>query len=159
MAKFAYSAKRLVHGFGQKLEIFSFSFFLDHTGPEESFIMLWIENLLFKTIKILKWKSGKICIFAKGLVHGFGGKFELFFILLFFRSNTPKSVKREIENLLLYDKIVKYHRSGKILIFAKGLWFWFYGSWFWSKIWNFFLLCFFRSKKPIKSLMMFQTEN
>ena len=63
-----------------------------------------------KNIEMKKWQN----------LH-FGGKFELFFILFFFRSNTPKNVKREVENLLLYDKIVKYHRSGKILIFAKGL--------------------------------------
>ena len=40
MTKFAFSAKWLVHGFGQKLEIFSFSFFfLDQNGPKKSFMM------------------------------------------------------------------------------------------------------------------------
>ena len=49
-------------------------------------MVFYIENEPFWMMKMSNLKSGKICIFGKGLVHGFGLKFA-FFYPVFFRSN------------------------------------------------------------------------
>ena len=43
-----------------------------------SFMMLWNEKTPFKAIKTRSSKGGKIAIFPKGLVHGFGPKLAIF---------------------------------------------------------------------------------
>ena len=85
-------ATGLVHGFGQKFVIFSLSCLFRSNTPEKVFHDVLDRKLATLDNKISNLKSGKICIFAKGLVHGFGQPFQIFFSLFFFRSNTPKKV-------------------------------------------------------------------
>ena len=46
-------------------------------------------------MKMSNLKSGKICIFGKGLVHGFGQKFA-FFILCFLDQIGPEKVFHDV---------------------------------------------------------------
>ena len=91
-------------------------------------------------------KSGKICLFGKGLVHGFGQKCETFSFSLS-RLNIPKKVIHNVSDkklASLEDKNVRF-KKWQNLLFCKGV-----SPWFWSKICNFFILLFFRSNTPEK---------
>ena len=81
--KIFFFAKGLVHGFGQKFAIFSLSCFFRSNTPEKVFHDVLDRKLAILDNKISNLKSGKICIFAKGLVHGFGQPFQIFFSLFF----------------------------------------------------------------------------
>ena len=74
-------AKGLVHGFCQKIELFSHMLFLSKKkGRKKHFLIFWIEKNAFQTWKVKFLKSRKNRHFAKGLVHGFSEKIELFLI-------------------------------------------------------------------------------
>ena len=75
-----------VHGFGQKFAIFSLSCFFRSNRPEKVF-----HELAILDNKISNLKSGKICIFAKGLVHGFGQPFQIFFSIFLDQIRPKKS--------------------------------------------------------------------
>ena len=49
-------------------------------GRKKHFLIFWIENNAFQTWKVKFLKSRKNRHFAKGLVHGFSEKIELFLI-------------------------------------------------------------------------------
>ena len=70
--------KGLVDGFGQNLELFP-SFHLRQKKGEENELrdMLEGKNACLD-YKNKKWKSRKIGIFPKGLIHGFGQKLQIF---------------------------------------------------------------------------------
>ena len=61
--------KGLVHGFGQKLAIFPCFYFRHYMLEKVSLTIFKNENTPFKAIETRSWKSGKIDIFPKGLVH------------------------------------------------------------------------------------------
>ena len=62
---------------------------LSKISKKRRLLAFCVENKPLSTMKTSIYKSGKICIFPKGLVHGFGQKFELssFFG---FKQNRPK---------------------------------------------------------------------
>ena len=87
MVKFSFSAKGLVHGFGQKCETFPFSLSklnipkkVIHNVTDKKLAFLEGKNVEFK-----KWQN-----FAKGLVHGFGKKFAVFSFSCFLDQIHPK---------------------------------------------------------------------
>ena len=84
-----YFLKGLVHGFGQKLALFS-SFYFRKIDQENLF-----HDIVKRTNALLdhnkrKLKKSKIEIFAKGLVHGFGQKLAIFSIVIFEAKWTKK---------------------------------------------------------------------
>ena len=74
--------KGLVHGFGQKFEIFHVFIFCK-ISHQNVFDIILESQKTFLDYK--KWKVKKVensGFFPRGLVHGFGKKFEFFFIFL-----------------------------------------------------------------------------
>ena len=80
--------KGLTHGFGQKMAIFSMSFFQAIQARKMCFTIFQNEKTPFQPIKTTSSKSRKIEIFPKGLTHGFGQKMAIF-PCLFFRQYRP----------------------------------------------------------------------
>ena len=66
----------VVHGFGQKLAIFS-PFLLGNIGLKNVFYDILEEKTPLQGIKKRSSKSRKIDIFSKGLVHDFGPKLAI----------------------------------------------------------------------------------
>ena len=79
--------KELVHGIGKKIEILH-RCILGIISQKNVFYIILERKKRFKTIKNRKFKSRRIRIFPKELVHGFGQKFE-FFPPFFFKKNRP----------------------------------------------------------------------
>ena len=83
--------------------------------------------------EITKIKKLKIWYFPKGLVHGFGQKFEIFSMFLFLAKSASKMcltiITREREKECLDSKIRKLKKSKNLDNFSKGV-----GPWFLSKI-------------------------
>ena len=98
------------------------------------FIIFLNETTPFLDIKSRSSKSRKIDIFPKGLVHGFGPKWVIFFFT-FCLSNIGREfvfyhiLERKIAFLGYKNK--KFRKS-KNWEFSKGV-----SSWFWSKIGHF----------------------
>ena len=65
---------------------FSYNFFFEQKARKKYFLIFWIENKVFLTFKVKFSQSLKKRHFAKGLVHGFLKKIDLFFIRFFFFS-------------------------------------------------------------------------
>ena len=83
--KFAFFQMGLVHGFCKKWK-FLHGLFLCKMDREKVFLWSSREKMkTFLTIKTLTSKSRKICIFPKGLIHGFCQKLR--FSRLFFVEN------------------------------------------------------------------------
>ena len=121
--KFAISGKGLTHGFGRKLAIFLFVFFLSLQARKMCFTIFQNEKTLFQAIKTASSKSGKIEIFAKGLTHGFGLKLAIFPSFVFRQYRPGKSVLRYSRTEKMPFQVLKTRslKSRKIEIFAKGL--------------------------------------
>ena len=81
--------KGLTHGFGQKMAIFSFSFFQAIQAKKMFFTIFQNVKTPFQPIQKKSLKSRKIEIFPKGLTHGFGQKMAIF-SCLFFRQYRPR---------------------------------------------------------------------
>ena len=76
--KIAIFPKGLVHGFGQKLTFLP-SFFLKVIQARKMcFTIFQNGKTPFQAIRTRSSKSGKIVIFGKGLIHGFGQKLAIF---------------------------------------------------------------------------------
>ena len=123
--KIAIFPKWLVHGFGQKLAIFP-SFFLLKVIQARKICFTIFQNKKtpFQAIKTRSSKSGKIAIFPKGLVHGFGQKlaiFPSFFLLKVIQAR--KICFTIFQNKKTPFQAIKTRssKSGKIAIFPKGL--------------------------------------
>ena len=69
--------KRLTHGFGPKMIIFSFFFFYATQARKMCFTIFQNEKTPFQAIKTRISKSPKIETFPKGLTHGFGPKMPI----------------------------------------------------------------------------------
>ena len=122
--------KGLVHGFGQKLATFpSFSLKVIQ-ARKMCFTIFQNVKTPFQAIKSRTSKNGKIAIFPKGLVHGFGQKLAIF--PCFFKGNIgQENVFYDIlerKNLFLGYKNKKFEKWEKCH-FSKG-----FSLWFWSKI-------------------------
>ena len=104
------------------------------------------EKKLFYTIKNKKLKSPKIGIFPKGLLHGFGQKFENFPSFLLLAKSASKmclTIFQKGKKVFLDSKIRKSKKL-KNWDFSKGV-----SLWFRSKIGNFsmFLLFFVKIRQ------------
>ena len=80
--------KRLTHGFGPKMAIFSTFSLQAIQTRKKSFKIYQNEKTPFQAIKIKSLKSRKIDIFPKGLTHGFCPKMAIF-PAFFFRQYKP----------------------------------------------------------------------
>ena len=77
--------------FSSKIRIFFIVCFWTKQAEKYCFLILQIEKQAFFNIKISSRKNGKIRIFAKGLVYGFGQKLE-FFPQFVFGQNRPRNI-------------------------------------------------------------------
>jgi len=75
----------LVHGFGQKFEIFLL-IILAKIGKENVLGDILYSKKGFLDNKNIHFKESKNCIFSKGLDHGRAKKFENF-LIFYFRQN------------------------------------------------------------------------
>ena len=115
-------AKGVRQWFWLKICNFFILWFLDQIRLKTSFLMFQTENQPFQTIKLSNLKSGKHCIFAKGLVHSFGQKFQIFsFFVLQIKWDHKKSfITFQVDNQPFYTLKISNFKSGKTFIFAKG---------------------------------------
>ena len=67
-------SKGVVHGFGQKLAIFPFSFFLGNIGQENVFYDILQRKNVSLSYKNKKFKKSKNCHFFKGVSPWFWSK-------------------------------------------------------------------------------------
>ena len=113
------------------------------------------EKTPFQAIKTRSSKSGKIAIFPKGLVHGFGQKVTIFPSLFFFwqyrrgkcvfrRSKTRKRVSQQLN---------KKFKKWKNCHFSKGV-----SPLFWSKIGHFSIFIFKVIQAGKMCFTIFQNE-
>ena len=79
--KIAIFPKGLVHGFGEKLAIFPNFFLRQCTRGNCVLRCSRTKKTPFQAKKIRSPKSGKIAIFPKGLVYGFGQNWPFFHLL------------------------------------------------------------------------------
>ena len=96
------------------------------------------EKTPFQAIQTRTSKSGKIAIFPKGLVHGFGQKLTIF-PSFFLRQYRPgKCVFRYSKTKKLVSQLLnKKSKKSKNCHFSKGV-----TLWFWSKIGHFYIFFF-----------------
>ena len=88
------------------------------------------EKSHFQAIKPRSSKSGKIAIFPKGLVHGFGQKLAIFPKFLLRQYRRGKCVLRYSRTKKrLFSLLNKKFKKWKNCHFSKGV-----SQWFWSKI-------------------------
>ena len=71
-------SKGFFHGFGQKFKNFPSFFSRQKNARLIRFTIFYTGKMHFQTIKTRTQTSRKTSIFSKGLVHGFGQKFENF---------------------------------------------------------------------------------
>ena len=83
-------AKRLVHGFCQKVDLFLICFFWAKKGRKEHFLIFWIENKPFWTSKVKIWKSRKKSTFCKGVSPWFLSKNRPFPHMFFWSKKKQK---------------------------------------------------------------------
>ena len=97
------------------------------------------EKTPFQAIKTRSSKSGKIAIFPKGLVRGFGQKVTIFPSLFFFWQYRPgKCVFRRSKTKKRVSQLLnKKFKKWKNCHFCKGV-----SPWFWSKIGHFSIFFF-----------------
>ena len=79
--KFSRKAHMVSPWFWSKICIFFILCFLDQIGPKKVFYDVLGRKFAFLDDQNVELKKGKICIFGKVLVHGFGQKLEFFSIL------------------------------------------------------------------------------
>ena len=85
--------KGLTHGFGPKMAIFQ-TFFLGKIGKVNVFSDLLQRKNAFSGYKNIKFKSGKIDIFPKGLTRDFGIKMAIFPTFIFSQYRPGKCLLR-----------------------------------------------------------------
>ena len=138
--KYRHFAKGLVHGFRQKIDVFLICFFfLPKKAKKKHFLLFCRENKPFWTSKVKFSQILNKRHFAKGLVHGFYQKIDLFLMFLFWaKKGRKKHFSYSGYKTMLFrpekwssNKIKEYQH------FAKGL---VHG--FCQKI-DHFLICFF----------------
>ena len=82
--------KRLTHGLGPKMAIFSTFFFQARQTRKISFTIFQNKKIPFQAIKKRSSKSRKIDIFLKRLTHGLGPKMAIFSTFFFQARQTRK---------------------------------------------------------------------
>ena len=83
--------KRVSPWFLSKNRLFSYMFFFQPKKPERNiFFSFWIVKNAFQTRKVKFQQSQKNRHFAKGLVHGFCQKIDLFLKIFFFQGKKPE---------------------------------------------------------------------
>ena len=70
--------KGLTHGFAPKMAIFPTFIFQEIQSRKMSFTISQNEKTPFQAIKLKSFKTERIDIFLKGLIHGFGPKMAIF---------------------------------------------------------------------------------
>ena len=85
-----YFAKGLVHGFSQKIDLFSNVFFRAKKARKKHSLILWIENNAFWTSKVKFSQSRKKSTFSKVFSPWFLSKNRRFFHMFFFESRKPE---------------------------------------------------------------------
>ena len=135
-------AKGLVHGFCQKNRTFSYIFFFEQKkARKKHFLILWIENKAFRTLKVKFSQSRKKSTFCKGVSPWFLSKNRPFSYKFFFLSK--KARKKHflifwIENKVFWALKMNFSQSRKKSIFCKGV-----SPWFLSKNRTFSYMFFF----------------
>ena len=124
-----------------KKSTFFLYFFFNQKSQKETFFLFWLVKNAFQTRKVKFQQSKKNRHFAKGLVHGFCQKIDLFLICFFFQQK--KGVKKHF--LIFWSMLFRTQKktsknSKKNRHFPKGL---VHG--FCQKI-DLFLICFFFAK-------------
>ena len=115
--------KRLTHGFGLKMALFSTCIVYVIQARKMSFTIFQNEKTPFQAIKTRSSKSRKIDIFPKGLTHGFGPKMAIFPTFFFQAIQAKKMSYTIFQNEKTPFQAIKTRssKSPKIDIFPKGL--------------------------------------
>ena len=115
--------KKLTHGFGPKIAVFS-RFFFRQQGPGKCLLKYCrTEKTLSYAIKTRSSKSRKTNIFLKGLTHGFRSKLAIFPTFFFQAIQARKMSIMIFQNEKTPLQAIKTRspKSRKIDIFPKGL--------------------------------------
>ena len=96
--------------------------FLARSTTKMCLMLLQKVKKCFQTIKNRNFKSRKIRIFPKGLVHGFGQKFEIFHVFIFGKINHQNvfDVTLESQKTFLDYKKQKLKKVEKSGFFQRG---------------------------------------
>ena len=143
--------------FVKKSTFFSFVFFFwAKKARKKDFLIFRIEKNAFQTTKDKFYKTLKNRHFAKGLVHGFCVKIDLFLIRLFL---SKKGRKKNflifwMENKAFWTLKVKFSQSRKKSTFCKGV-----SPWLLSKNQPFPGIFFFLSQKSLKNQFFYFLES
>ena len=118
---------------------------------KKRFSTFYIANKPFWTTKTSVSKTHKIGIFAKGLVHGFGQKFEILWTFRWCKIH-PEKVLGDVlvrkQAFLEYENISL--KKTPNLHFSKG-----FSPWFWSKSWSFIIFSVYQKQIEKKCLVTF----
>ena len=134
--------------FVKKSTFFSYVFFWAKKSHKQTFFdILDRKRMLFRPQKKTSKKLYQNRHFAKGLVHGFCQKIDLFLICFFFSKKAIKKyfLKFWIEKKVLWTSKVKFLQSRKKSSFCKQV-----SPWFLSKNRPFSHMFFFWAKKSQK---------
>ena len=151
--KFDIFSKRLTHGLGPKMTIFSNFFFYAIQAREMSFTIFQNKTTPFQAIKTRSSNSQKIDIFPNGLIHGFGPKMAIL-ATFFFQAIQARKMSFTIfqkEKTPFQGIKTSSLKDRKIHIFPKGL----VNPCFWSKNGYFLKLFFFRQYIPGKCFLRY----
>ena len=113
----------LTHVFGPRMAIFPTFFCQEIQARKMSVTIFQNEKTPFQAIKTRSSKSGKIAIFPKGLLHGFGQKLVIFqsFFLKVIQARKMRFTIFQNEKTCFQAIKRKSSKSEKIVIFSKGL--------------------------------------
>ena len=120
--KIAIDPNGLCHGFGKKLAIFP-SFFFGNIGQENVFYHILERKNVFLSYKNKKFKKWINCYFSKGVSSWFWSKIGHFSIFCLKVIQARKMRFTIFQNQKTCFQAIKRKssKSGKILIFSKGL--------------------------------------
>ena len=135
-----------MHGFWQKFDLLLVCLFWAKKARKKHILIFCIVKNAFLTWKVKLYQSQKNRHFAKGLVHGFFKKIDLFLICFVFSRKSQKETFFDILDrkecfLDLKSEVLKNSKKWTV---CKGV-----SPWFFQKI-DLFLICFFFSKKSQK---------
>ena len=139
--------------FVKKSTFFSYVFFWAKKSHKQTFFdILDRKRMLFKPQKKTSKKLYQNRHFAKGLVHGFCQKIDLFLICFFF---SKRAIKKYflifwIEKKVLWTSKVKFLQSRKQSSFCKRV-----SPWFLSKNRPFSHMFFLSKKKPERNIFWY----
>ena len=118
------------------------------------FSTFYIGKKPFWTTKASVSKTHKICIFAKGLLHCFGQKFEIFWSFLLCKIHPEKVFGGVLVTKQAFLDNIKHGFKKKAkLAFLQGD-----SAWFWSKSYSFLIFCVYQKYIEKKCFLTFQIK-